>query len=153
MNTTVWRWFPHAMIAALGLVIGVNLYMVYDAVRTFPGVAGLDGFDLSKEYNRVLATAQRQTELGWQIEAELADGRFPVLRLKDRSGAPLRASTINAQAERPVGPTDSTALTFRPAGDGRYLANTSLYSGQWDMMLTVQADGQAYKATRRVVVK
>jgi nitrogen fixation protein FixH len=153
MNTTVWRWFPHAMIAALGLVIAVNLYMVYDAYHTFPGVAGRDGFDLSNEYGRVLATAQRQTELGWQIEAEVADGRFPVLRLTDRTGAPMRASGINAQAERPVGPTDSTALTFREAGDGRYQADTSLYSGQWDMMLTVQADGQDYRATRRVVVK
>ena len=90
MNTTVWRWFPHAMIAALGLVIVVNLYMVYDAYHTFPGVAGRDGFDLSNEYDRVLATAQRQTALGWQIEAEVADGRFPVLRLTDRTGAPLR---------------------------------------------------------------
>jgi nitrogen fixation protein FixH len=83
----------------------------------------------------------------------VTDGRFPVLRLADRTGAPLRASEINAQAERPVGPTDPTSLTFRPAGDGRYQADTSLYSGQWDMMLTVQADGQDYRATRRVVVK
>jgi nitrogen fixation protein FixH len=153
MNTTVWRWFPHAMIAALGLVIVVNFLMVYDAYHTFPGVAGRDGFDLSNEYGRVLATVQRQTELGWQIEAEVADGRFPVLRLTDRTGAPLRVSAINALAERPVGPTDSTALEFRAAGDGRYQADTSLYSGQWDMMLTLQADGQEYRATRRVVVK
>jgi nitrogen fixation protein FixH len=63
MNTTVWRWFPHAMIAALGLVIAVNLYMVYDAYRTFPGVAGRDGFDLSNEYKRVL---ERHTgRLSW----------------------------------------------------------------------------------------
>jgi nitrogen fixation protein FixH len=153
MNTTVWRWFPHAMIAALAFVIGVNLYMVYDAYLTFPGVAGRDGFDLSNEYKRVLATAQHQTELGWQIEAEVANGRFPVLRLTDRTGAPLQASTIHAQAERPVGPTDATSLAFRAVGDGRYQADTSLYSGQWDMMLTVQADGQDFKATRRVTVK
>ncbi len=153
MNTTIWRWFPHAIIAALGLVIGINLYMVYDAYHTFPGVAGRDGFDLSNEYGRVLATARRQAELGWQIEADVANGRFPVVRLMDRTGVPLRAGTINGYAERPVGPADSTSLTFRATGDGRYLADTSLYSGQWDMMLTVQANGQDYRTTRRVVVQ
>ncbi len=153
MNTTVWRWFPHGLIVALGLVIVVNLYMVYDAYHTFPGVAGRDGFDLSNEYGRVLATAQRQSELGWQIEADLADGRFPVLRLADRTGTPLHPNALDVHAERPVGPSDSTKLTFRPVGDGRYISNTSLYSGQWDMMLDVQASGQDYRTTRRVVVK
>jgi nitrogen fixation protein FixH len=153
MNTTVWRWFPHAMIAALGLVIAVNLYMVYDAYSTFPGVAGRDGFDLSNEYGRVLATAQRQAALGWRVEADVTQERFPALRLTDRTGAPVVASEIVAQAERPVGPVGSTALTFRAVGDGVYRADTSLFSGQWDIMLTVQADGQLFKATRRVVVK
>jgi nitrogen fixation protein FixH len=153
MNTTVWRWFPHAMIAALGLVIAVNLYMVYDAYRTFPGVAGRDGFDLSNEYGRVMATARRQAALGWQVEADVTQERFPALRLTNRAGVPLAATEIKAQAERPVGPVDSTSLTFRPVGDGAYRADTSLYSGQWDIMLTVQADGQLFNATRRVVVK
>ena len=60
---------------------------------------------------------------------------------------------ISAQAERPLGPVDMTVLAFRPVGDGRYQADTSLFSGQWDIMLTVQAKGRQYNATRRVVVK
>jgi nitrogen fixation protein FixH len=44
-------------------------------------------------------------------------------------------------------------LTFHPLGDGRYQADTSLFSGQWDIMLTVKADGRQYNATRRVVVR
>jgi nitrogen fixation protein FixH len=153
MSTTVWRWFPHGLIATMGLVFLVNGYMVYDAYDTFPGVAGRDGFDLSNEYKRVLATAQQQAALGWQVEASVTDERFAALRLTDRTGAPLTATEINAQAERPVGPADSTALTFRLVGDGRYQAETSLYSGQWDIMLTVHAGGREYRATRRVVVK
>jgi nitrogen fixation protein FixH len=153
MSTTVWRWFPHGLIGTMGIVFAVNGYMVYDALSTFPGVAGRDGFDLSNEYKRVLATAQQQAALGWQIEAGVTNERFPVLRLTDRTGAPLTATEIKAQAERPVGPVDSTALTFRAIGDGRYQTDTSLFSGQWDIMLTVHADGQMYNATRRLVVK
>jgi nitrogen fixation protein FixH len=153
MNTTVWRWFPYGLIATMGLVFLVNGYMVYDAFSTFPGVSGKDGFDVSNEYKRVLETAQQQAALGWQLEAALADDRFPVLRLTDRTGAPLTASSIDAQAERPVGPVDTTALAFRSIGDGRYQSDTSLYSGQWDIMLTVHTVGPEYRATRRLAVK
>jgi nitrogen fixation protein FixH len=153
MSTTIWRWFPHGLIASMGLVFLVNGYMVYDAYRTFPGTAGTDGFDLSNEYKHVLAAARQQAALGWRIEVETTDQRYAVLRLTDRMGAPLTATTIDARAERPVGPADSTALVFRPAGDGRYQADTPLVSGQWDIMLTVHAEGRLYSATRRVVMK
>jgi nitrogen fixation protein FixH len=153
MNTTVWHWFPHGLIGTMGIVFAVNGYMVYDALSTFPGAAGQDGFDLSNQYNHVLATAQQQAGLGWQIETGVTSERFPVLRLTDRTGAPLSATEIKAQAERPVGPVDSTALIFRAIGDGRYQTDTSLFSGQWDIMLTVQTGGQVYNTTRRLVVK
>jgi nitrogen fixation protein FixH len=137
----------------MGIVFAVNGYMIYDAYSTFPGVAGRDGFDLSNEYKQVLATAQQQAALGWQIEAGVTGEHFPWLRLTDRTGEPLTATEINAQAERPVGPANLTALAFRLIGDGQYQADTSLYSGQWDIMLTLRADGREYRATRRVVVK
>jgi nitrogen fixation protein FixH len=44
-------------------------------------------------------------------------------------------------------------LVFRPAEDGSYRAETTLWSGQWDIMLTVQTDGRQYSTTRRVIVK
>jgi nitrogen fixation protein FixH len=153
MSTTIWRWFPHALIAAMGLVFLVNAYMVYDAYRTFPGTAGTDGFDLSNEYKEVLATAEQQAALGWRIEAAETAAHYPVLRLTDRAGVALTATSIEAYAERPVGPAEVTPLSFRPIGDGRYQADTSLVSGQWDLMLTVQADRSRYNATRRLVVR
>jgi nitrogen fixation protein FixH len=148
-----WRLFPQWLIGTMGIVFLVNAYMVYDAYRTFPGVAGTDGFDLSNQYNQVLVAAHQQAALGWQIEAEVTSEHYPVLRLTDRNGAPLTEADISARAERPLGPEDATALTFRPIGDGRYQTDTSLFSGQWDVMLTVQADGRQFNATRRVVVK
>lgn len=153
MNTNVWRWFPHGLIGSMAIVFAVNGYMVYTAMHSFPGVAGTDGFDLSNDYKRVLAAAQQQAALGWQIEADVDTAKYPVIRLTDRTGAPLTATAIDAHAERPVGPSETTALTFRPVGQGRYQADTSLFSGQWDVMLTVHADGRLYSATRRVVVK
>ncbi|HBK04991.1 MAG TPA: hypothetical protein DDZ81_03920 [Acetobacteraceae bacterium] len=153
MNTSAWRWFPHWLIASMGFVFLVNAYMVYDAYTTFPGAAGQDGFDLSNEYKRVLETAQQQAALGWQLEAGVGTDLFPTLRLTGKDGAPLAATSIVAQAERPVGPVSTTPLTFHQVGEGRYRSDTALATGQWDMMLQVQANGHPFNATRRVVVK
>ena len=153
MNTTAWRWFPMGLIAAMGIAFAVNGVMVYDAYRSFPGIAGADGFDLSNAYKRVLAAAQQQADLGWQIQTDLPDGQHPVLRLASRGGAALHVTSITAQAERPVGPVDATPLTFRSSTNGRYETDASLSSGQWDIMLTILADGHPYSTTRRIVVK
>jgi nitrogen fixation protein FixH len=153
MDTTIWRWFPVGMIGAMGIVFAVNGVMVYDALHSFPGAAGSDGFDLSNRYDRVLAMAQQQAALGWQIEVDVTATHQPSLFLADRNGAPLTATAIDATAERPIGPPDKTALALRPVGNGRYQAETTLFSGQWDIMLTVHEGGRLYSTTRRVVVK
>lgn len=153
MNTSAWRWFPHWLIASMAFVFLVNAYMVYDAYTTFPGVAGQDGFDLSNEYKRVLETAHQQAALGWQIEAGVSADQLPTLRLTAKDGSPIVATEIAAQAERPVGPANTTTLGFRSIGDGRYQADQSLVAGQWDILLRVHADGRQFHATRRVAVK
>jgi nitrogen fixation protein FixH len=135
------------------LVFLVNAYMVYDAYTTFPGVAGQDGFDLSNEYKQVLEAARQQAALGWQVEAGIGDGQFATLRLTGKDGATLTPVTVAARAERPVGPPSTTVLTFHPVGEGRYRANEVLGTGQWDVMLNIQANGHVFNATRRVAAQ
>ena len=147
-----WRWFPLWMILSMLAVFVVNGYMVFQALASFPGAAGTDGFDLSNGYKRVLAAAEQQSELGWRVQASVDANHHPMLILIDRSGAPLANPLIEAHAERPVGPAETTTLPFQAAGKGRYRSDTTLFSGQWDIMATVRAGGQEYSTTWRVVV-
>ena len=153
MSTTAYRWFPHGLAAAMGVVFVINGYMVYIALSSFPGVAGTDGFDLSNGYNRVLATAAQQSALGWQIEAGQDDARHPMLRLTDRLGAPLTGAAIDARAERPLGPPDTTVLGFHAIDPARYQADAALFPGQWDLLVTVTSGESRFTTTRRIVVK
>jgi nitrogen fixation protein FixH len=153
MNTSSYRWFPHGLFAAMGIVFAVNAYMVYSALHTFPGVAGTDGFDLSNSYNRVLETTAQQAALGWRIEADLDETRHPVLRLTDRSGAPLTGAAIDARAERPLGPPETTVLTFQPADAALYHADAALHPGQWDVLVAITSGDSRYTTTRRIVVQ
>jgi nitrogen fixation protein FixH len=152
MSTNAWRWFPYGLVGAMALTFVVNGYMVYDAVSTFPGAAGTDGFDLSNGYGRVMAAEQRHAALGWQADIQVGADHTAVLRLSERNGTPLIAM-IDAQAERPVGPRDSAKLRFMSQGNGLYQADTPLFSGQWDIMLAIHANGQSYTMTRRVIVR
>jgi nitrogen fixation protein FixH len=152
MKTNAYRWFPQGLLAAMGVVFVVNGYMVYSALHTFPGAAGVDGFDLSNQYDKVLAGTAHQATLGWTVEAALDAGR-PVLRVVDKSGAPLAGAVIEAHAERPLGPPDVTPLAFEALDQSRHMAATVLPPGQWDIMLTVRSGADTFTATRRIVVK
>ncbi len=135
------------------LVIAVNVGMVVAALDTFPGKAGSDGFDLSNRYNQVIERVQQQAALGWTVQAE-TDGSRPVLLLTDQAGKPLRQAVIRATAERPLGATDSTALTFLETQPGRYVADVALAErGQWDLMLSARAMGHELTTTRRILVR
>jgi nitrogen fixation protein FixH len=148
---TGWNWFPWWVTAALLVVIVVNAGMVWTALRTFPGAAGADGFDLSNNYNKVLAAEARQQALGWHVAVGLSDGDRVHVGLSGPGNAPLPGATLAATAERPIGPKDPIPLRFQEEGPGRFLALGQLPRGQWNVLLTVRAAGRRYTTAVRLV--
>ena len=153
MDTTSWRWFPAWLAIAMGLVFAINGYMVYAALVTFPGQAGTDGFDLSNGYGRILDSELTQAALGWHVDASIDTERRPLLLLTDRDGKALSDLRIEAFVARPVGPEERTTLILRDLGHGRLQSDTTLFSGQWDLLLTVHSGDHVYSTTRRLIVR
>jgi nitrogen fixation protein FixH len=152
---SAWRYFPHAMIASMAVVVVVNAGMVYAALDSFPGAAGGDeGFALSNHYDEVLAQAQHEATLGWTVAAQTDESGRPVVTLADRGGAPLHGASVAATAERPLGAPQTRALTFHETAAGRYEAVAALpMQGQWELTLAASSDGQTMAVTRRVIVR
>ncbi len=148
-----WRFFPLAIVGGLGLVVAVNGAMIWQAVSTFPGKAGRDGFALSNRYNMVLQRQDDQAAIGWVVRASAdAKGRA-AMTLADTDGTPLTGAKIEAVAERPVGEARTTPLLFIDQGAGRYAADATLDApGQWDISITARAGGRTMTVTRRVHV-
>jgi nitrogen fixation protein FixH len=148
-----WRFFPLAVVGGLGLVVAVNGAMIWQALATFPGKAGRDGFALSNRYNMVLQRQDDQAAIGWVVRASVdAKGR-PAMTLADADGAPMVGATIDAVAERPVGEARSTPLRFIDHGAGQYVSDVALGApGQWDVSITAQSGGRTMTVTRRVHV-
>ena len=59
---SMWRFFPLAVVAGLGIVVVVNAGMIYAALSTFPGQAGEGDFALSNHYDCLLYTSDAADE-------------------------------------------------------------------------------------------
>lgn len=148
-----WRFYPHAVVAALAFVVMVNLAMVWSALVTFPGEAAHNGYDESNAYPALLRRAEAQRALGWRVTLAPEGGRGLRLSLEGRDGRPPGGMRIIALARRPVGPEEATPLHFAPGGDGVYHAAEPLPgAGQWDVLLTLRsAEGGEMSVMRRIV--
>jgi nitrogen fixation protein FixH len=147
-----WAWFPWAIGGALGITFAVNATLIYLAGHTFPGEAASKPYEVGTAYNRVLADAARQAELGWQLTSEVEQGAV-VLKFVDKNGAPIENLAITATLVRPVGSPEATVLSFTPASDGVYkTAQRVPAAGQWDLKLIARQKGEPiYNAARRLV--
>jgi nitrogen fixation protein FixH len=153
MRRSLWRFFPLAVVAGLGLVVLVNAGLVYAALHSFPGQAGDEGFELSNHYDAVLAREQHEADLGWTVVTRTDAAGRPEVRLTDRDGSPLRGASVAASAERPLGAPETRALVFHEVDDGSYVADVALPTpGQWELTLSASLDGHDIAATRRVIV-
>jgi nitrogen fixation protein FixH len=152
-RTDSWRWFPIGVIGALAFVAAVNAGMVYSALHTFPGSAGEDGFDLSNSYDRVIKAVGLQAELGWHVQSTVDTARHAQLRVTDSKGQALANAVVTAQAERPVGPAETTKLTLQPNAAGQWVAAEALPPGQWLLGVTIEQNGKTFSTTERLITR
>ncbi len=149
---TAWRWFPWFLVAALGLVVGVNVLMAVLAHRSAPGVAVQGSFATSNAYGHIQQEARRQVALGWSLNVGLRDNRITV-QLSGPGGAPLPHAQLQAIATRPVADAPPVALAMLPDGAGGFVAAAALPGeGQWDVLFTAVSEGHSFRHTRRIIV-
>ena len=130
-------------VAAFGLIIGVNVYMAVNAVRTFPGLEVSSSYADSQDFN---VRRDAQEALGWTAEVELdREAGVLLLHLLDADGQPARPAALEALLTRPTNQTDDQLLDLVLTG-GAYVAPADLAPGRWRLRLTGESrDGTAYR--------
>lgn len=58
-------------VSAFALIIGVNVFMAYSAIQTFPGLETDNSYVASQQFDRLKAA---QLGLGWEVAAKI-EGR------------------------------------------------------------------------------
>lgn len=130
-------------IAVFGVIIGVNVFMAVNAVRTFPGLEVSSSYADSQDFN---VRRDAQEALGWTAEVELdPEAGVLLLHLLDADGQPARPAALEALLTRPTNQTDDQLLDLVLTG-GAYVAPADLAPGRWRLRLTGESsDGTAYR--------
>jgi nitrogen fixation protein FixH len=152
-NADTWKHFPRYMIAAMLVVIAVNVRFIYIAVSTFPGAASSDDFDTSNHYDSILKAVAAQDALSW-TEAASAIGMTAAVDLTGPDRKPLTGAALTANAERPLGSDAVIAVSFKESSPGHYVASSAMpLPGQWDLKLHIVRSGHEARVTRRIVTR
>ena len=145
------RWIPWVFVGGMGLVLLVNIGLVYSALSTFTGVTVGQAYDRGRAYNHVLAEGARQDALGWRASVTLT-GTTLVVTARDGTDQPV-AGLLEGVLRRPLEGRD-VPLSFTAQGDGVWrLQVPTLPAGQWEARLSLRdASGQHLDIRQRVVL-
>ncbi|MGP6088207.1 FixH family protein [Antarctobacter jejuensis] len=133
---------------AFTIIIGVNIALAVNAVRTFPGLETGNSYIASQTFDKRRAA---QEALGWDVEARL-EGDKLILSITDEDGRPVQAGKLSATVGRPTNVSDDRVPEFAFNGHA-YVAYTDLRPGNWDVWLKATAlDGTEFEQRLEMTV-
>lgn len=143
------------LVAFFAVVALVNGVFVYVATRTHPGLSADNAYQAGLAYNRVLAAAAAQRELGWRVTLAvgMGSGAFTV-SIADRHGDPVDSPGVTVEWRRPVHGAEDRRVALERVGPGVYRADLPPNAkGYWDAIVRiVRPDGAEYRVERRLWV-
>ncbi len=130
-------------LGAFGVIIGVNLFMAVNAVRTFPGLEVSSSYADSQDFD---VRRDAQEALGWVASVEVdEDARILTLHLVGPDGRPAIPAEFQALLTRPTNQRDDQVLELT-RDRGAFTAPVEISPGRWRLRLTGEArDGTAYR--------
>ncbi|AFO92661.1 nitrogen fixation protein FixH [Phaeobacter inhibens] len=131
---------------AFSVIIGVNIALAVNAVRTFPGLEVKNSYVASQSFD---ARRDAQQALGWSVYAS-AVGDQVKLEVTDADGAPVEVAALRATLGRATHVKDDQTPDFRFDGTA-YVAPAELSAGNWNIRMVARAeDGTEF--TQRVIL-
>ncbi|MCR9067750.1 MAG: FixH family protein [Rhodobacteraceae bacterium] len=129
-------------VGGFGIIIGVNLFMAYNAISTFPGMEVSSSYADSQTFDERRAA---QEALGWNASVEVPGDGTLILHLVDDSGAPVYPAQLEALLTRPTNQTEDQLLELT-RNRGAFVAPAEVGYGRWRLRLTGMArDGTEYR--------
>jgi nitrogen fixation protein FixH len=149
-------WYPYLFIGFFLVVVAVNMTMAFFATSTFSGVATERPYEKGIAYNRNLAMAKAQAELGWTVEIRAggAAGRAEIAAsYRDRDGRAIDGLDVQALVTRPTTTGLERRAVLAQSGPGTYGAEVALpESGEWTVDVVATGKDAAYQMQRRFIL-
>jgi nitrogen fixation protein FixH len=140
--------------AFFGVMLAVNFIFATYAVKTFSGLDSDNPYDAGLAYNKEIALAKAQAELGWAVD----------LNKTTESGATQVTVTVKDKAGQPVTGLDATLHFYFPAtrkldreipavavADGIYSGAAPIGRGRWDVEIDLKRNGERLFRSRNAL--
>lgn len=135
-----------AMAGAFGVIISVNLFLAYSAVKTFPGLEVRNSYVASQNFD---ADRAAQEALGWDVRADVTNEELHLF-ITDADGTAVQVRNLDAIFGRATSVRDDQTPEFVFTGT-HYAAPVVTAAGNWNLrMSAVAPDGTVFR--QRVVV-
>ncbi|WP_291298818.1 FixH family protein [Elioraea sp.] len=135
-------WIPWVFVGCMTVVVIVNAIMAWFALSTFAGTTVDRSYERGRQYNAVIAEAERQARTGWNFSVAWHPGTGDplsgtvVVTARDAAAAPLDRLSVEAVLLRPLEAPQPLALAFSEVGPGLYAAPVTLpRPGQWEVRM------------------
>ena len=135
---------------AFALIIGVNLFMAWNAIGTFPGLETKNAYVANQTFDEERAA---QEALGWETSVAI-EGDTVQLTILAPGGTPARVETIEGSIGRPTQRTDDQVLEFRQNAFGVHVAEVApLDFGKWDVrFVATAANGTPFRQRLQLIL-
>ena len=141
------------MLAFFGVVVAVNGYMAWVAIKSWTGLMARNGYVASQDFNASLAVRKKQDSLGYQSVLRYGDGAM-TFTFRDRSGQPLEGFAITLKVGRPTNEREDSRFVMREEKPGTYRQKLQLAPGQWNVdVVANDKTGRRWKRLVRLNVK
>ncbi len=160
-------WYPLIFVAVFVVVVAVNGTMAFFATSTFSGISTDNAYEKGLAYNRNIAMAKAQAEMGWQMEASIEpatgtandgvrDGGHRgtlAVRYRDRDGHPIDGLDVHVILSRPTVKGYEREVVLTGLADGRYSVPLDLpLAGEWDGEVTAIGTEVVHQSQHRFVL-
>ena len=131
---------------AFTVIIGVNIALAVNAVKTFPGLEVKNSYVASQEFD---VRRDAQQALGWSVYASATQDQVK-LEISDADGNPVEVAKLTATLGRATHVKDDQQPDFQFDG-AAYVAPAELGDGNWNIRMVARAkDGTEF--TQRVIL-
>lgn len=152
MGAKGWYW-PAVIVALLVGSAGSNIAFMIVASRDATFAVEPDYYRKAVEWDRTMAQAARNAELGWRVSARLepaAGGRARlVTHVRDSAGAALTGAAVVVEAFPSARAREIATVALEPTRDGGVHAGLlpSARPGLWELRLRVTRGGEIFTRT------
>lgn len=138
------------------VVLGVNLVMVYLAIRTNPGLVVEDYYERGQEYEKTRFSKQAR-DPGWHMNLDMPEKLFAGNEIPfnftvlDKAGVPVLPDSVTFFAYRPSDAERDFSLPMNQEAKGLYTVKAKfVLKGVWDVMVSVKQGEDEYHLGQRI---